>query len=74
MKTCVLDTQKNPLIEYPQHLFWLRNKKNNYQIPGGQIIIWGLNIYKHGCVYVCVGGGGGGCLCVWGIFCQIEFD
>ena len=31
-----LGAQKNPLIngsfEYPQHIFWLINKKNNFQV------------------------------------------
>ena len=25
-------------FEYPQHMFWLRNKKNNFQLP---TLIWG---------------------------------
>ena len=25
--TCFLGAQKNRLIEYPQHMFWLRNKE-----------------------------------------------
>ena len=25
-------------FEYPQHMFWLRNKKNNFQI---HTLIWG---------------------------------
>ena len=28
-------------VEYPQHMFWLRNKKNNFQL---HTLIWGLNI------------------------------
>ena len=23
---------KEPSFEYPQHMFWLRNKKNNFQL------------------------------------------
>ena len=26
-------------FEYPQHMFWLRNKKNNFQL---HTLIWGL--------------------------------
>ena len=33
----VLDAQKNRLIEYPQHIFWLRNKKNNFPV---HTLIW----------------------------------
>ena len=25
-------------FEYPQHMFWLRNKENNYQV---RTVIWG---------------------------------
>ena len=25
-------------VEYPQHMFWLRNKKNNFQL---RTLIWG---------------------------------
>ena len=28
-------------FEYPQHMFWLRNKKNNFQLP---TLIWGPGI------------------------------
>ena len=28
-------------FEYPQHMFWLRNKKNNFQL---RTLIWGLNM------------------------------
>ena len=28
-------------FEYPQHLFWLRNKKNNFQL---HILIWGRGV------------------------------
>ena len=28
-------------FEYPQHLFWLRNKKNNFQL---RTLIWGPSI------------------------------
>ena len=40
-------------FEYPQHMFWLRNKKNNYQL---HTLIWGpvlLNISIH---HECEGG------------------
>ena len=40
--SCVLSAQKNCLIEYPQRMFWLRNKKNNFQSPllsGGLICL-----------------------------------
>ena len=29
-------------FEYPQHMFWLRNKKNNFQLHS---LIWGLHIW-----------------------------
>ena len=29
-------------FEYPQHMFWLRNKKNNFQL---RILIWGPKHY-----------------------------
>ena len=31
----VLPAQKNRFIEYPQHMFWLRNKKINYALLFG---------------------------------------
>ena len=41
IQTYVLVAQKNCLIEmffeYPQHMFWLRNKKNNFQL---RTFIW----------------------------------
>ena len=30
-------------FEYPQHMFWLRNKKNKFQLL---FIIWGLCLYQ----------------------------
>ena len=37
--TCVLGAQKNRdgSFEYPQHMFWLRNKKNNFPV---HTLIW----------------------------------
>ena len=29
-------------FEYPQHMFWLRNKKNNFQL---HTLIWGPGVY-----------------------------
>ena len=26
-------------LEYPQHMFWLRNKKNYYQLQGSKIVL-----------------------------------
>ena len=31
-------------FEYPQHMFWLRNKKNNFQLG---TLIWGLDEAEH---------------------------
>ena len=46
IKTCVLGAQKNRLIEtvleYPQHMFRLRNKKNNFQYA---LLSGGLKLY-----------------------------
>ena len=28
-------------LEYPQHMFWLRNKKNNFQL---RTLIWGPDV------------------------------
>ena len=44
VQTCVLDAQKNRLnkdgsFEYPQHMFGLSNKKNNFQL---RTLNWGL--------------------------------
>ena len=56
--TCVLGAQKNHLIEtfffeYPQHImFWLRNKKNNFQI---RTFIWrpskGEKLFPYTCIF-----------------------
>ena len=36
-------------FEYPQHMFWLRNKKNNFQL---RTLIWGPRNMKNKCVFV----------------------
>ena len=37
-------------FEYPQHMFWLRNKKNNFQL---HTLIWGPDLkLKHPLCYV----------------------
>ena len=45
-----LGAQKNRLIEavlfeYPQHMFWLRNKKNNFLL---RTLIWGHDLAQLG--------------------------
>ena len=37
MYLCILGAQKNRLIEFLQHMFWMRNKENNFPIP---TLIW----------------------------------
>ena len=38
-------------FEYPQHMFWLRNKKNNFQIP---TLIWGPE-YMYSAIFASIG-------------------
>ena len=34
-------SQRDGSFKYPQHMFWLRNKKNNFQLP---TLIWGPDL------------------------------
>ena len=32
VKTCVVGAHRDGSFEYPQHMFWLKNKNNNFQL------------------------------------------
>ena len=38
-------------FEYPQHMFWLRNKKNNFQL---HTLIWGPDLPDPELLYACI--------------------
>ena len=44
-------SHRDDSFEYPQHMFWLRNKKNNFLL---RTLIWGpdLQFYDHFFVYL----------------------
>ena len=38
---CSEEPSRDGSFEYPQHMFWLRNKKNNFQLRS---LIWGPGV------------------------------
>ena len=42
-----LSAQKNRLIEYPQHMFWLRNKKTIF-------LVRSLQLFEYYAVFDCI--------------------